>query len=132
METLSQYLSVITRYLKRKAKGFNGYILGLSGGLDSAVVARLAQQAIGDRLLCVIIDIDSHAQDLEDARELCRVHGIKYLDINLSKEYHALIAIFAFAILGVFFFENGIYYNIINPNHFYLVNNFLLGAITYC
>lgn len=92
METLSQYLRVITRYLKRKAKGFNGYILGLSGGLDSAVVARLAQDAVGDQLLCVIIDIDSHPQDLEDARELCRVHGLKYLDINLSAEYHALVA----------------------------------------
>jgi NAD+ synthase len=92
METLSQYLRVITRYLKRKAKGFNGYILGLSGGLDSAVVARLAQDAVGDQLLCVIIDIDSHPQDLEDARELCRIHGLKYLDINLSAEYHALVA----------------------------------------
>ena len=43
-ESLQNYLQYLVRYLKRRARGFNGYILGLSGGLDSAVVALLAQK----------------------------------------------------------------------------------------
>ena len=90
-ETLQDYLSYLTRYLKRKARGFNGFILGLSGGLDSAVVALLAQKAIKDDLLCVIIDIDSTKRDMDDALELCRVHRLNYYHIDLTAEYNAIV-----------------------------------------
>lgn len=92
MEALKHYLKYLTTYLKRKSQNFNGYILGLSGGLDSAVVALLAKQAIGDNLLNVIINIHSNPQDLADARELCAKHDLKYLEIDLSAEYDAIIA----------------------------------------
>lgn len=90
METLQNYLKYLETYLRRKAKPFNGYILGLSGGLDSAVVAMLAKNAIGDKLLNVLINIDSSEEDMADARELCKVHNLNYLEINLSAEYHDL------------------------------------------
>lgn len=90
-ETLQDYLSYLTRYLKRKARGFNGFILGLSGGLDSAVVALLAQKAIKNDLLCVIIDIDSTKRDMDDALELCKVHRLNYYHIDLTAEYNAIV-----------------------------------------
>jgi NAD+ synthase len=47
-------------------------VLGLSGGVDSAVVALLAKRAFGDNMLCVMMpDTHSNPQSLEDAKALC-------------------------------------------------------------
>ena len=40
----------------RRQVGEGTVLLGLSGGVDSAVVAALIQRAIGDRLYCVLVD----------------------------------------------------------------------------
>ncbi len=68
--------------------------MGLSGGLDSSVVAALAQQAAGpDRLLALILPIYSQAQDLKDARLIAQKLGIRTRTIDLSKAYDNLIKI---------------------------------------
>lgn len=92
MEQLNDYLKYLVRFLKQKVTGFNGYVLGLSGGLDSAVVSLLTHKAIGDRLLNVIISIESKKEDAADARELIKKHGLNYREIDLTDEYHALVA----------------------------------------
>jgi len=52
---------------------FNGGILGLSGGIDSAVVAVLAHRVFGDYLLCVKMPSHYSSQNsLDDADALCR------------------------------------------------------------
>ncbi|HHT66767.1 MAG TPA: NAD(+) synthase [Erysipelotrichaceae bacterium] len=79
---LVQYLEEIVQFLRKyledaKAKT---YILGLSGGLDSSVCAALAKKAVGkDRLLGVIIPINSMEEDALYARKLCRELDINYL-----------------------------------------------------
>src|SRR5690606_11740305 len=40
----------------RQAVGSDKVLLGLSGGVDSSVVAALLHQAIGDQLTCVFVD----------------------------------------------------------------------------
>jgi len=40
----------------REAVGTDGVLLGLSGGVDSAVAAALIHRAIGDQLTCVFVD----------------------------------------------------------------------------
>jgi len=40
----------------RAQVGDDGVLLGLSGGVDSSVVAALLHQAIGERLLCIFVD----------------------------------------------------------------------------
>ena len=40
----------------REQVGNNTVLLGLSGGVDSSVVAALLHQAIGDQLLCIFVD----------------------------------------------------------------------------
>jgi GMP synthase (glutamine-hydrolysing) len=40
----------------REDVGSNKVLLGLSGGVDSAVVAALLHQAIGDQLICIFVD----------------------------------------------------------------------------
>ena len=47
--------------------GARGYVFGLSGGIDSAVVAKLCQLALPQRVLGVILPCYSHPQDEADA-----------------------------------------------------------------
>lgn len=54
-------------------------VIGLSGGIDSAVVAVLAKKAFGDKLLAVLIPSHySSANSLDDALALCQKFDIKY------------------------------------------------------
>jgi NAD+ synthase len=75
---MSKY-SQITEYLECfleneiKKTGLSKVVLGLSGGLDSAVVAVLAQKVFQDDLLCVKMPSHYSSQSsLDDADELCR------------------------------------------------------------
>lgn len=77
----------------RQAKA-KGIVMGLSGGVDSSVVAALARQAVGSRrILALILPVYSQLQGLEDARLVAKKLGIKVKTINLSKAYDNLIKI---------------------------------------
>ncbi|WP_455755872.1 NAD+ synthase [Sulfurimonas sp.] len=82
---MSKY-SQITEYLEHfldnevRKTGMQKVVVGLSGGLDSAVVAVLAQKVFKDDLLCVKMPSHYSSQSsLDDADELCR-------DFNLRSE----------------------------------------------
>ena len=66
--------------------GFPGVIIGLSGGIDSALTAAVAVDALGaDRVRCVMMPSPYTSQEsLEDAAECARLLGVR-LD-NLSIE----------------------------------------------
>ncbi len=66
--------------------GFKKVVLGLSGGVDSAVVALLAHRAFGDDLLC--IKMPSHyssKSSLDDADELCAKFGLRSETHSIAK-----------------------------------------------
>jgi NAD+ synthase len=68
-----------------------GVVLGLSGGVDSAVAAALAKEAVGRaRVLGLFLPCHSNAQDLRDARLVAKKIGIKTRLIELSGIYDAL------------------------------------------
>lgn len=60
--------------------GFPGVVLGLSGGIDSAVVAALAVDALGaDKVWCVMMPSPYTSRDsFEDAEALARHLGCRY------------------------------------------------------
>ncbi|MEJ0098126.1 MAG: NAD+ synthase [Bauldia sp.] len=60
--------------------GFPGVVLGLSGGIDSAVVAAMAVDALGrDRVHCVMLPYRYTAQEsLADAAAIAATLGIRY------------------------------------------------------
>lgn len=64
-----------------------GAIVGLSGGIDSAVVAALAAKALGpDKVLALLMpDRDSDRASKRDALKLARGLGIRYRTVGLTK-----------------------------------------------
>ena len=60
--------------------GFKGVVLGLSGGIDSALVAALAVDALGpERVRCVMLPYRfTSSQSLEDAASAAKALGVKY------------------------------------------------------
>ncbi|MFA6384525.1 MAG: NAD+ synthase [Candidatus Omnitrophota bacterium] len=90
----------IVNWLKAqvKAAGAKGVVLGLSGGLDSCVVAVLAKKALGSKsVLALMLPCHSHVQDSRDARLVARKFGIKTKIIDISKTYDGMIGILPFA-----------------------------------
>ncbi|MDA3880554.1 MAG: NAD+ synthase [Prolixibacteraceae bacterium] len=66
--------------------GFKSVTLGLSGGIDSAVVAVLAAQALGAENVRVLLMPSKYSSDhsITDAIELARNLGIEYETINIQ------------------------------------------------
>lgn len=96
---LEQYLGEIEKFLQQYLIGAHaqGYVLGVSGGIDSALVAALTVKAVGrDRLHALLMPIDSHPSDLKDGIELCHKYDISYEIIDLSEVYHNLTKNFHF------------------------------------
>ncbi len=60
--------------------GFAGVVLGLSGGIDSALCAALATDALGaERVRCVMLPFRYTAQQsLDDAAAIARALGVRY------------------------------------------------------
>ena len=80
MGKYSQISDYLQRFLDSEVKktGIEKVVVGLSGGLDSAVVAVLASYVFGDDLLCVKMPSHYSSQSsLDDADELCRDFGLR-------------------------------------------------------
>lgn len=74
-----------------KAKGI---VLGLSGGIDSAVVAALSQRAVGkNNVLALFMPCNSHANDLKDAKLIAKKLKLKTELVDLSGVYNNLLKI---------------------------------------
>lgn len=76
-----------------KKLGFKKAILGLSGGIDSAVTAVLAQRALGSQNVRVILMPSQFSSDhsVNDARELAENLEIKYDIIPIKDIYGAFL-----------------------------------------
>ena len=69
----------------------SGIILGLSGGIDSSVLAALARESLGrDSVLGVIMPCHSISEDEEDARLLARELDIQFVRVDLSETFDSL------------------------------------------
>ncbi len=86
----------IVRWLREKANkaGATGGVVGLSGGLDSTVVAYLSKEAYGDGFLPLFLPCRSEATDLEDVKLVEEFLGLKAEIVDLNQIYNALCSIF--------------------------------------
>jgi NAD+ synthase (glutamine-hydrolysing) len=71
--------------------GFKKAILGLSGGIDSAVTAVIAQRALGAENVRVILLPSQYSSDhsINDARKLAQNLGIQYDIVPIEEIYRA-------------------------------------------
>ncbi len=77
-----------------KTSQAKGIVLGLSGGIDSCVVAALAKEAVGkSRVLGLFMPCHSQPQDLRDAKIIARQLGIKTQLVDLTSSYDALLKV---------------------------------------
>jgi NAD+ synthase len=66
---------------------FNGVILGLSGGIDSSVVAYCATQALGNKRVLGLLLPDKEItlqKDLDDALKICTILNLNYKIIYIN------------------------------------------------
>jgi NAD+ synthase len=77
-----------------------GFVFGLSGGIDSAVVARLCQQASPGAVLGVLMPCHSDPGDEADAGLLAERFGLETLRIDLGPPFDSLAATLRAAAAG--------------------------------
>ncbi len=90
MATLSEQMAA---WLRRQVMdaGARGLVVGLSGGVDSAVVARVSQMAMGDSVIAVILPAHSDPQDERDARLVADQFKLRSLAVDLGNAYDAIV-----------------------------------------
>ncbi len=74
------------------ATGARGFIVGLSGGIDSAVVARLAQLAAPGAVVGAILPCHSDPDDERDAALVASHFSLTTVRVDLAAAYDALVA----------------------------------------
>lgn len=77
--------------------GFKKVVIGLSGGIDSALVAVIAADALGkDNVTCVFMPSRYSSQDSrQDAQELAKNLGVKLLEVSIEEAYGAYLSMLA-------------------------------------
>jgi len=87
MSKYSQITEYLHYFLENEVKktGIQKVVVGLSGGLDSAVVAVLAHNVFRDNLLCVKMPSQYSSQSsLDDADELCQDFGMRSMTVSIE------------------------------------------------
>jgi NAD+ synthase len=74
------------------AAGARGFVVGLSGGVDSALVLRLAQLAAPHATLGLMLPCHSDPEDEEHAALIAERFSVPTQRIDLSRAYDAVIA----------------------------------------
>jgi len=91
-EVLAESLVVWLREYARQAQA-TGFVVGLSGGIDSATSAALAVRAVGvESVLGVWLPCHSQPEDVAFARLAAESLGLEPLTVELSATYDTLLA----------------------------------------
>jgi len=78
-----------------RGAGLDGAVLGLSGGIDSAVVSGLCARGLGkENVLGIIMPIHSMSLDAQYGEDAARAWDIEYRTFDLAPVYDALIGMF--------------------------------------
>lgn len=91
----NRIVASLVGWLKEHAErsGTRGFVFGLSGGIDSAVVCALAARAVGrDRCLGVVMPIGNPPEDEELGRRVAETYGVRVATPALVPAYEALEA----------------------------------------
>ena len=84
-----EIISFLKEYQERTR--VNGYVLGISGGKDSTVVAKLLVDAIGKENVLGVLMPNGEQKDIEDSKRVCELLDIDYTIVNISDAYKSMI-----------------------------------------
>jgi NAD+ synthase len=90
---MSARTNAIVEWLRQQLarSGARGFVVGLSGGLDSAVVARLCQAAAPANVVGVVMPCHGDPQDAEDARLVATHFNLPMVRVDLAPAYDVLL-----------------------------------------
>ncbi len=93
MRTTEDKIQLTVEWLREKVakSGTKGILVGLSGGIDSSVVAHLIQRAFPENALGVILPCKSSDADAVDGELAAEVASLKYLTIDLTQTHEVLL-----------------------------------------
>src|SRR5690625_4269504 len=89
---MEKVIDDIVAWLKQKVDetGVKGLVVGVSGGLDSAVVAHLIKRACPKSSLGVIMPLKSNPQDVEHANQVIESCDIQSVTIDLTETHQVM------------------------------------------
>ncbi|MDC3415649.1 NAD(+) synthase [Aquibacillus salsiterrae] len=84
----------LVQWLQQQIKdaGVKGLLVGVSGGIDSAVVTNLIKRAAPDQSLGVIMPCKSNPQDMEHAQKVIERAGIDTITVDLTESHDLLFS----------------------------------------
>ena len=71
-------------------KGNAPAIIGISGGKDSTVCAKLLTEALGKERVIGVLMPNGGQKDISDSYKVCEILGIKHFTVNIGKTYEEL------------------------------------------
>lgn len=90
---MKQQINRIVNWLQESVKEAHadGLVVGVSGGLDSAVVAHLIQRAFPENGLGVIMPVQTRESDLVDAQAVIDTARVTGITVDLTATHAALL-----------------------------------------
>ncbi len=91
--SLERRISKTIEWLQNQVNsaGLKGLIVGLSGGIDSALCACLMKEAFPNNSLAVLLPIKSSKDSLKDAEELANKIKIDSMTLDLTNQHEKLL-----------------------------------------
>lgn len=80
----------IKKYFENQPNA-KGAIIGISGGKDSTVTAKLLVEALGKERVFGVLMPNGQQKDIPDSLRVVDILGIKYKIVNIEKAYNGLI-----------------------------------------
>lgn len=86
---MKKHIEQIVEWLREKTEeaGAKGLLVGVSGGLDSAVVVNLIKLAYPENSLGVIMPIHTSEKNIQDARDVADACGVHAIKIDLTETH---------------------------------------------
>lgn len=91
---IAKYAQNIVKWLRERVEtaGANGLVVGVSGGVDSAVVGALIKKALPDRAKGLILPCYSGVQDIEHGKKVADAVGLACDVLDLTEAHRSIMS----------------------------------------
>ena len=92
-KTIDEKIDHVVTWLQEQVKvsGTQGILVGLSGGIDSSVVANLIKKAFPENSLGVILPCKSNDKDKADGSAVALAADLKFVEVDLTQTHESLL-----------------------------------------